>query len=202
MNSTALTALFVPIVGLLLYRRFRHAFVRQRLVLWGMAVRFVLLAGLATAVIVRSPSRLALGVELGALVVGLGIALLGIKYTKLELTTQGVFYTPNKWIGLAVTALFVGRLASRMFMTYSQFATDPVAAAHDGQPAFMLQTSAAVWTLGFFVLLAGYYCAYYVGVWLRSRALRANPLLDPPQKRNDDDAEADRGPRVRRDTAQ
>lgn len=170
MDSSAYTVLFVPIVGLLLYRRFRRAFMRQELVLWRIILRFLLLAAVAIGMLVKAPTGLAIGVELAAIAIGIGLSFVGIKHTKLERTTEGVFYTPNKWLGLVVSAIFIGRIVARMFSTYTAIA----AGKHMPTP-YAMSDPATIATLGCFCLLAGYYCAYYVGLWQKSRALAPLP---------------------------
>ena len=44
--------------------------------------------------------------------------------TKFEVTPQGMFYTPNAHIGIALSLLFVGRVIYRMVVLYSM---DPLA---------------------------------------------------------------------------
>jgi hypothetical protein len=76
---------------------------------------------------------------------------------------------------LAVTALFLGRLAGRLF-TLSERATQ---VASGVSPFAGLQQSPL--TLGLFFLLSGYYVSYYAGV-LRKAAVLGGPSqsLPPP----------------------
>ncbi|HWW32120.1 MAG TPA: hypothetical protein VNY70_02010, partial [Steroidobacteraceae bacterium] len=88
-----------------------------------------------------------------------------------EVTPEGRFYTPHTYIGLAVTVLFLGRLAYRFLYLSSgangMFAPDPNAAiAYQRSPL----------TVGIFAVLVGYYLSYYAGVLHRTRT---GALPDP-----------------------
>jgi hypothetical protein len=110
-----------------------------------------------------------LGAAAAGVVLGVVLAVVGLMHTHVEATDEGRFYTPNKWIGLAVTALFLGRLAARFF-TLSERATE---AASGASPFAGVQRSPL--TLGLFFLLAGYYVTYYAGVLRKARALSLPP---------------------------
>jgi hypothetical protein len=66
-------------------------------------------------------------------------------------------------MGLAVTALFVGRLIYRFLSVYD--GTMPAGAAARGFGAYQ----ANPFTLAVFGLLVGYYVLYYLGVLQRTR---------------------------------
>jgi hypothetical protein len=100
---------------------------------------------------------------------GLGAALgvLGIRLTKFEQTAEGLFYTPSAHLGIALSALFIGRMAWRFFQLYSL----------DGQgqpPTGMNDITHSPLTLVIFATLAGYYVTYAMGLlsW-RRRVTRA-----------------------------
>lgn len=97
----------------------------------------------------------------GGIAGGLVLAVYGLRHTKFEVTPQGLFYTPNAHIGIALSLLFVGRVIYRMVVLYSM---DPLAPQSAGDFA------ASPMTLGIFGLLAGYYVAYAIGL-VRWRAV-------------------------------
>lgn len=98
---------------------------------------------------------------------GVVLAVIGLRLTKFEATPEGRFYTPNGWIGLGVTALFLGRLAARFFTM-----SEGMIAAQAGAPPFAgLQRSPL--TLALFLLLAGYYVAYFAGVVRKAKRMTA-----------------------------
>ena len=78
----------------------------------------------------------------------------GLGKTKFEGTPQGLFYTPNAHIGIALSLLFVGRVIYRMFVLYT---ADPY--AQQSRPT----SPYSPLTLGIFGLLAGYYVTYAIG---------------------------------------
>jgi hypothetical protein len=91
----------------------------------------------------------------GGIVGGAVLGYYGHKHTKFEVTPQGLFYTPNAHIGIALSVLFLGRLLYRMFVMYT------------GNPYAQQSTNdfaASPLTLGIFGLLAGYYVAYAIGL--------------------------------------
>ena len=66
------------------------------------------------------------------------LATYGVKHTTYDVTAAGAGYTPNPWIGLIVTALFLGRFAARMFSVYEARALSP-----SGSPRSELSTEPA-----------------------------------------------------------
>jgi hypothetical protein len=160
--------MFVPLVGLGLYRRFRRTFGRQLVTPSRMVLRIVLLSTVCVLIVVSSSSTPAGFAAAGAgLVGGVLLAAVGLRLTKFEATNEGRFYVPNGWIGMAVAALFLGRLAGRLFTMSERVA----AAQAGGAPFAGLQWSPL--TIGLFFLLAAYYVGYYAGVLMKARTLRA-----------------------------
>ncbi len=160
------TLLLVPLVGFALYRRLRKSFGKQRYVPQLMIARMALFGLLCAGFVVYSHAPAALLAGVGGLAVGVGLARVGINHTTFETTAEGVFYTPNKWLGLVVTALFVARLVGRIATVSDQVMT----AAEGGVPLRSPQTAV---TLGLFCLMAAYYVAYYAWIMARARGLKA-----------------------------
>ena len=96
-----------------------------------------------------------LGALAGGAVGGVLLGIYGLGKTKFEATPQGLFYTPNAHIGIALSVLFVGRVIYRIMFAYS---LDP--SAQPGGPNFGNNPL----TLGIFGLLAGYYVTYAIGL--------------------------------------
>ena len=113
---------------------------------------------------------------LGALSAGLacGAALgyLGLRHTRFEVTPEGRFYTPHTYIGLAVTLLFLGRLAYRAVSLSNGTNGMP------GGDSTLAAASQGPLTLGVFAVLLGYYLVFYSGVllWSRAAPAAADPL--------------------------
>jgi hypothetical protein len=101
----------------------------------------------------------------GGIVGGIVLGQYGLKHTKFEVTPQGLFYTPNAHIGVALSVLFIGRVVYRMFVLYSM---NPYA------PQSPNDFAASPLTLGIFGLLAGYYVTYAIGLvrWRRDAVSR------------------------------
>jgi hypothetical protein len=174
LSSWLPTLVAVPLVAFMLYRRLRRTFGRQLVAPRRMALRMVLLCVVCVLLLVRSPvTTISLGATATGLVLGVALAMVGLMHTKVEATAESKYYTPNKWIGLAVTALFLGRLAGRLF-TVSERATQ---VASGVSPYAGIQQSPL--TLGLFFLLAGYYVTYYAGV-LRKAAVFGAPSASSP----------------------
>jgi hypothetical protein len=175
LSSWGPTLIAIPLVGFMLYRRLRRTFGRQPFTPRRMALRMVLLSGVCVLLLVGSPvTTVSLAAAAAGLALGVGLAMVGLMHTHVEATVEGKFYTPNKWIGLAVTALFLGRLAGRLF-TLSERATQVASGA---SPFSGVQRSP--FTLGLFFLLAGYYVTYYAGVLRKARTLTAPSSSLPP----------------------
>jgi hypothetical protein len=162
------TLVFVPLVGFALYRRVKNTFGKQRLAPKRMLFRMAMLTLVGVLLLVTwLPTPTGFVAALAGVTLGAGLAAVGLAHTKFEVVNGETFYVPNKWIGLVLTALLLGRLAGR-FMTLSERMNVPPSA-----PLESMQRSP--FTLGLFFLLAGYYVAYYGGVLKRARGASAPP---------------------------
>ncbi len=96
---------------------------------------------------------------------GLMLAAYGLRITRFEPTPQGLFYTPNAYLGIAMSLLFLGRMTYRLVEVYAL----STSASHQ-PPDFMRSPL----TLAVFGLIAGYYMTYALGLvrW-RNLVLRA-----------------------------
>jgi hypothetical protein len=166
--------LFAALIAWGIYRRMRRTFGRQKVVASRLRVRIAIFAiigaffAAGTVHDMRTAGALVAGLACGA-----ALATIGLRHTKFEVTPEGSFYTPHTYIGVAVAALFLGRLLYRlMYLPYIAHAT---AGAANQQFAAAYQQGPL--TVGMFGALVGYYVLFYVGVLLRSRtpALSAQP---------------------------
>ena len=150
-------------VGLILwrvYRRIRRSIgrqpVRTKRLITGIVIYSVLCVLLALGAM-RHPKVIAgLG---GGLLLGIPLALVGLRFTRFESAPEGRFYTSHPYIGITIAAVLVVRMFYRLtelFGSRSQFQRPPV----------MMQSAL---TLSLFGLLAGYYIAYNAGVLISSR---------------------------------
>ena len=159
--STILPLLIaLPVIGWRVYGRVRRSIGRQPLSKtrpWFTVTLFpllILLIGFATLVHPENLWWLA-----GAVVAGVMLGVLGLNTTKFDATPEGLFYTANTHLGIALSLLFVGRVVYRLVEAYL------AGNAPQATPDF---TRSPV-TLAVFGLLAGYYVTYAVGLirWRR-----------------------------------
>src|SRR5262252_9361983 len=101
------TALILILVAWRLYARMRRLISRQKFSPrrpWITTVFFpILLLSLVMSPTMTTMSLAALAVSVA---VGVGLGVYGNRLTKFERTPEGLFYTPNAHIGMALTALF------------------------------------------------------------------------------------------------
>jgi hypothetical protein len=142
----------VPLVVWRVYSRIKRNIGRQPLSKWRpwfTMTLFPLLVILISMGAVSQPLKLLAMV--GGIAAGAVLGVFGTRHTKFENTPQGIFYTPNAHIGIALSVIFLGRLAYRMFQIYPDGHTNP---ADLSTPL----------TLSIFGLLAGYYVTYAIGL--------------------------------------
>lgn len=148
-----------------LYRRMRRSFGRQRVrdgYMWLRVGILTLVAAVIGAQIARDVDLV--GTLLAGLAAGAMLGYFGLKHTKFEITPQGRFYTPHTYIGLAVTALFVGRLLYRFLGMSNGLA--PSAATGRDLAAIYRHSPLTLVVIG---ALVGYYVLYYVGILQRTK---------------------------------
>jgi hypothetical protein len=170
--STLAFLALLPLVAWRIYIRFRRMVGRQRLsrvrpwiTLTIFSIVLVLLAYAARAHAERL-GWMAAGLTAGGL-----LAAYGLRLTRFEPTPEGLFYTPNAYLGIALSLLFFGRILYRVAEVYT-IST----AASPTPPAF----ASSSLTLSTFGLIAGYYVTYAIGLMLwRNRELRLQPQQQP-----------------------
>jgi uncharacterized membrane protein YidH (DUF202 family) len=103
--------------------------------------------------------------------VGIGLGVYGLRMTRFEKTPQGLFYTPNAHLGVALSLLLVGRILYRFIQVYS--ASGSVAGPQVNYATTPL-------TLLIFGTLAGYYVTYAIGLlrWQRTSS-KSESSSDP-----------------------
>jgi hypothetical protein len=113
---------------------------------------------LATASIAQPMSPLVL---LAGVVVGIGLGVFGLRKTRFEKTPQGLFYTPNAHLGIALSLVLLGRIIYRLIQVYS--------ISGSAAPPPQINYATTPLTLVIFGTLAGYYVTYAIGLlrWQR-----------------------------------
>ena len=161
----------VALVAWRIYKRVRRMIGRQRLSNWRpwfTVVFFPLILALLAFGALAHPlnlATLAAGVAVGA-----GLGLYGLHLTTFEATSQGLFYTPNAHLGIALSLLLVGRIVFRIAQIYM------VAGADTPLPSDFVRSPL---TLAIFGTLAGYYIVYAIGL-LRWRLRVESATAAPP----------------------
>ena len=171
-SNLATTAAVTAIVAFGIYRRVRRNIGRQTLTARRQVVRMVLFVLICGALTVAHPLQpLAVAYIASGTLVGAIVGWFALRHTEFEATPEGYFYTPHLYIGIAVTALFVGRILYRVALVYDRSAAGATAAspAPDNNPL----------TLGILFLTASYYLVYCTGLlqWLRKAQRAAGARL-------------------------
>ena len=164
--STLSPLLLTAAVAFAYYRRIRRQFGRQPYQAKRSMVRTGLL-GLATAGLLFAAVALpvsGIGLAIGAgLAVGAALGVLALRHTRIETSDGARWYTPNPWIGGALSLLLIGRLAWR-------FGQGPLGGAGAAAPAMQ---NASPLTLAIAATLVAYYLVNGAGLAWRMRSLAA-----------------------------
>ena len=151
-GSTVTLLILLPLIGWRIYARFKRLVGRQRLSRvrpWITLTIFPLLIVLLLSAARHHPERQALFAA--SLACGIALGVFGFSKTKLEPTKEGLFYTPNAHLGIALSLLFVGRIIYRFVEVYALTPHLPHTTEDFARSSV---------TLGVFGLLAGYYVCY------------------------------------------
>lgn len=161
----AIVLLWLLLMPLALWQRYRRGHGRRRAVPWAARVNAWLLTASA-ALLVLSAWLLAFWVD-GALLqamAGLGggvvLGIVGLWLTPFEHGPQGMFYAPNRWLVLALTLLVAARIAFGLWHAAQWWRGDA------GHVAWLAQQGSLLAVGG---LLLGYYLATSWGIWRRWR---------------------------------
>jgi hypothetical protein len=159
MSSPNPTTLFIAgIFAWSIYRRVRRNIGRQPLRPRRAIASIIILSVFSIVIVgtslqnINLPLGFAAGLLLGAL-----LGFVGLKLTQFETTDKGHFYTPNTHIGIALSVLFVGRIA------YKFIAAGNAASAQNPSTPFQSPL-----TLFIFGLTVGYYLVYQAGILIHN----------------------------------
>ncbi len=170
-SSWILVAL-VPFILWRLYARYRRLVSRQKSRAWrhwAAAIFFpAILALLAATSLVQPLSEAALA---AGIVVGAVLSHFGLRATRFEATPEGVFFTPNARIGIALSLLMVARVVYRV----AEMSSLP-RAARAGQMQDFARSPLTLVVIG---MLLAYYAAYAIGLlrWRRAHAVEARAAI-------------------------
>jgi hypothetical protein len=156
----------VPVIPILfgglfawgIYRRVRRNIGQQPLRPRRILVSIVIFSVVSIFFLVMSlrQTPLLLGIG-GGLLLGVALGFVGLRLTRFETNDAGHFYTPNTHIGIALSALFIGRMLYRFWVLRD------AATATGHPPPFQSPL-----TFFIFGLIAGYYLVYYLGLFVHT----------------------------------
>lgn len=160
--STVAWLLLIPLIMWRVHARFRRMVGRQRLsrirpwITLAIFPALLALLGWAAWPHAQKLGMLACGVGAGGL-----LSIYGLRKTEFQATPAGLFYTPNAHLGIALSIVFVARIAYRLVEV---FMLDPQ------RPHGLHDFARSPLTLSVFGVLAGYYVFYAVGLvrWRRA----------------------------------
>jgi len=124
----------------------------------------VVLVGLLIVALAHPWVALAL---VAGVAIGVALGLYGLRLTTFESTPEGLFYTPNAPLGIALSLLLIVRLGWRAVELYTSeipVGTPPVDFARSPLTLLIVGT------------LAGYYIAYAAGLLRWRRQVASSPL--------------------------
>jgi len=173
-SSLPRIAAITAIVAFGVYRRVRRNIGRQTLTARRQYIRMTLITVVCVVLALLHPLEpIAVAYMCSGLIVGAIVGWFALRHTEFEATPTGYFYTPHLYIGIAVTALFVGRLLYRVISVY--------AAAAGSATGPVPPPGSSPLTLGILFLTASYYIVYCTGLlrWLRRAQQLADAKLAP-----------------------
>lgn len=166
-TPTLVVAALVPLIAWRVYKRVRRNIGKQRSLLWrhwaGTVLCPVLLAIVALGAM---RSMEAEGALLLGIAGGIAIGVYGLRLTRFERDGAAFYYTPNPYLGIALSLLLIGRLAYRAVAIYQVHGSFTAGADPD-----FTRSPLTLATVG---LVFGYYAAYSFGL-LRWRRHASNP---------------------------
>ena len=165
-NAQIIPAILIPFIAWRFYRRIRTNIGRQKFSK-SRSIYISAIFGAVTALVTFSAvtsSNLLLS-QAGGLLIGAVIGFVGLRLTVFEDAADGRYYTPNSYLGVAVSILLISRIAYRFFVLYSfDPATQPGVSGLGQSPL----------TLGLFGLTAGYYIFYHIGLLAKKGGVQTN----------------------------
>jgi energy-converting hydrogenase Eha subunit A len=171
-SQTLVFAVLAPLIVWRIYSRTRRMVGRQKSSprrQWATIILFPLvIVMLGYTITLQQNALIAFTALLGGMVCGGLLGYLGNRLTRFEHTAEGLFYTPNAHLGIALSLLLFARIAYRFTVTgLPNVSPGPGPTTPVNSPL----------TLILFGMLASYYVSYAVGLLLwRRAALRSGPV--------------------------
>lgn len=161
---------------LLVYRRLRRSFGRQRVRRVRMSVRIGILVLLGCSLLPMAfRSGQFLAAELTGLIAGFTLGIWGARRTRYQAYKGGLYYVPHSYTGVAVSLLLVGRLVYRLVEFYSLNHSNGLESAslQSVAPPAMMRSPL---TVGLLIAVVGYYVCYYSCVMWKSKRISPEDL--------------------------
>jgi hypothetical protein len=102
---------------------------------------------------------------LAGLALGCALGLVGLLLTRWERAPRSLFYTPNRWLVLAITLVVTARIGYGFWRSWQAWR----AAAGD---VSWIATSGVAGSMAAGAVVLGYYLTYWFGVWRRLTRLQ------------------------------
>jgi hypothetical protein len=161
----------IPLLGWRMYARFKRLVGKQRFSYarpWISLTIFPLITVFIVIGTQSHPEHLWLLVAGAA--VGMGLGVVGLRKTQFESGADGLFYTPNAHLGIALSSIMFARIIYRGF----EVAMSGSDLAHG-----MANHSSTPLTLAIFGVLAGYYVSYAIGLLRWHSSVLRNNSVEP-----------------------
>jgi hypothetical protein len=163
---------------LLIYRRFRRSFGRQRILPVRMRLRIGILIVLGCSLLpMAMKSGQFLMIEFTGLAAGVALGVWGAERTRYQSYDGQLHYVPHTYTGVAVSLLFVGRMVYRIVELYSMERSSGSSGADLASQGFASPTMMrSPLTVGLLFAVIGYYVCYYGMVLWKSNRISPEEL--------------------------
>lgn len=161
LSHLLVTLAVVVLIAWRLQARVRRLIGRQRLSTVRPWITVTLFPALVALLVLGSHTSMLLdGALTLGVVLGIALGLVGLRMTRFEVASDGLYYTPSAHLGVALSLLVVGRLVWRfLFMGAGGAGAALAAGAGPAPPPSLTPT-----TLLLLGTLAGYYVTYALGL--------------------------------------
>jgi hypothetical protein len=170
----ALVVFTLVMLPLSILLRFRAGTARRRA--WSWMISLNLLASLlssglllATAAVSSNWIPNAFRYTLIGSACGFALGFAGLASSRWESTTDGLHYTPNRWLILIITLIVTTRILYGFWRAWHAWQTTPAGES-------WLAASGAAGSMGAGAAVLGYYVIYWAGLQRRARAHRSGSL--------------------------
>ena len=157
----------VVLIPITLIQRYRTGTMRRRARVWlvtinavgiSLSIPLFLLSAALTNIWIPD----AFSYALGGVAAGVVLGFVGLALTRWERFPDALFYTPNKWLVLAITLAVAARIAYGFWRTYHAWQSI-------GGDVAWAASSGVAGSLAAGALVLGYYLTYWWGVRLRTK---------------------------------